>query len=123
MDNDEKGYGIKDKRGLNNENNREENQDDRYKDDESQQGIHPKIDIQTLIMGFASAAMIGIGEMPDPDTGTVNMDLDMAQQNIDIISLLHEKTRGNLTGQEASMIEEVLYQLRVSFVESKRKAQ
>lgn len=80
-----------------------------------------KIDFSTLIMSFASAAMISIGRMPDPVTGQVNKDLALARQNIDIISLLQEKTRGNLSPEEEKLVEGVLNELRISYVESQKR--
>lgn len=81
---------------------------------------YPEIDFSTLIMSFASAAMISIGNIPDPVTGQINKNLPLAQQNISIISLLKEKTKGNLSKEEESLIESILYELRLSYVEAKK---
>jgi hypothetical protein len=81
---------------------------------------YPEIDFSTLIMSFASAAMISIGNIPDPVTGQINKNLSLAQQNISIISLLKEKTKGNLSKEEESLIESILYELRLSYVEAKK---
>ena len=79
-----------------------------------------EIDFSTLIMSFASAAMISLGRMPDPTTSQVSKDLALAQQNIDIISLLQKKTSGNLRPEEESLINGILYELRTSYIESKK---
>ena len=79
-----------------------------------------QIDFSTLIMSFASAAMISLGEVPDPATGQVSRDLPLARQNIDIISLLQVKTKGNLSPEEETLIEGVLYELRLGYVEAER---
>ena len=81
------------------------------------------IDFSTLIMSFASAAMIAMGSMPDPASGKIKIDLELAQQNIDIILLLKEKTQGNLTSEEQGLLENILYELRMSFVEAKKGGQ
>jgi len=80
-----------------------------------------KIDFPTLIISFASAAMISFGKMPDPVTGQVNKDLALARQNIEIISLLQEKTRGNLSPEEEKLVDGVLNELRISYVESQKR--
>ncbi|HQG32301.1 MAG TPA: DUF1844 domain-containing protein [Deltaproteobacteria bacterium] len=81
---------------------------------------YPEIDFSTLIMSFASAAMISIGNVPDPVTGQISKNLPLAQQNIAIISLLREKTKGNLSQEEESLIDNILYELRLSYIEAKK---
>jgi len=80
----------------------------------------PKIDFTTLVMSFASAAIINMGKVPDPMTGQAQKNFGFAQQNIDIISLLQEKTRGNVSEEEGKMMDQVLYELRLEFVEAKK---
>ncbi len=80
----------------------------------------PGIDFATLVMSFASAAMISLGRVEDPETGQVHKDLVLAKQNIDILSLLQEKTRGNLLDGEVDLIEGILYELRINYVEAKK---
>ncbi|MCD6570300.1 MAG: DUF1844 domain-containing protein [Deltaproteobacteria bacterium] len=81
----------------------------------------PKIDFSTLIMSLASASIISMGKVPDPQTGKTVKNLRLAQQNIDIISMLEEKTRKNLTDQEQDLIKNVLYDLRLRFVEATKE--
>jgi len=50
---------------------------------------------------------------------TTQSNLPAAQQMIDILALLEEKTRGNLTAEERQLLEQVLYELRLRFVEAK----
>lgn len=78
----------------------------------------PKIDFPTLIMSFASASMISMGLVPDPVTGEIQKNLLIAQQNIDVISLLREKTKGNVTPEEERLMEQILYELRMHYVEA-----
>ncbi|HDP25608.1 MAG TPA: DUF1844 domain-containing protein [Deltaproteobacteria bacterium] len=84
-------------------------------------GSVPKIDFTTLIMSFASASMIAMGKIPDPVTGQAIKDLAVAQQNIDIITLLHEKSKENLTQEESGMMEHILYELRINFVDAMKE--
>jgi hypothetical protein len=83
-------------------------------------GKAPEIDLPTLVMSFATSAIVAMGKAPDPHTGQVFQDLAIAQQNIDIIILLHEKTKGNRTREEDNLFEGVLYELRMLFVEAKK---
>lgn len=80
----------------------------------------PSVDFITLVMSLASAAMVSMGKAPDPMTRTVQKNLNVAKQNIDIIALLKEKTRGNLTPEEERVIDSVLYELRLGYVEAMR---
>lgn len=88
---------------------------------QARRGAALSIDFTTLIMSFASAAMISMGRVPDPATGAVQRNLTVAQQNIDIITLLHEKTRGNLTAEEERLMDQLLYELRMVFVEAMKE--
>ncbi len=83
-------------------------------------GEVPRIDLSTLVMSFATSAIVAMGKAPDPNTGQVFLDFAIAQQNIDIIALLNEKTKGNRTREEDNLFEGVLYELRMLFVEAKK---
>ena len=72
-----------------------------------------------FVLSLASTAAIHFGDMPDPMTGQPSrLNLDGAAQMIEILSLLDEKTKGNLTTEERQLLEQVLYELRVRFVEA-----
>jgi hypothetical protein len=71
------------------------------------------------VVSLASSAAIHFGDLPDPNTGQLaEVNLDGAAQMIDILALLEEKTRGNLTMEERQVLEQVLYELRLRFVEA-----
>ena len=73
----------------------------------------------TFVVSLASSAAIHFGDLPDPNTGErAEPNLDGAAQMIDILALLEEKTRGNLTIEERQVLEQVLYELRLRFVEA-----
>ena len=76
-----------------------------------------QINYPSLVLGFSSAALAYMGFMPVDDKGTMNVNLDLAKQNIDIISLLQEKTRGNLSDEESQLTDQVLTDLRIKYVE------
>lgn len=69
-----------------------------------------------LFVMFASSALIHLGEAEDPVSGEHRVDLEQAREAIDVLLLLREKTRGNLTVEESRMLEDVLYDLQLRFV-------
>jgi hypothetical protein len=80
----------------------------------------PALDFTSFVISLATTAAIHFGDLVDPATGTPpEPNLDGAAQMIDILSLLEEKTRGNLTPEERQVLEQVLYELRLRFVEAK----
>jgi uncharacterized protein DUF1844 len=72
-----------------------------------------------FVLSLASTAAIHFGDLPDPVTGQpVEPNLDGAAQMIEILALLEQKTRGNLTAEERQVLDQVLYELRMRFVEA-----
>ena len=77
-----------------------------------------ELSFTTFVLSLAGSAAIHFGDLPDPASGeTVAPNLEGATQMIDILTLLEEKTRGNLTAEERQVLEQVLYELRMRFVE------
>jgi hypothetical protein len=71
-----------------------------------------------FVVSLASTAAIHLGDLADPQTGqTLDPNLEGAAQMIEILVLLEEKTRGNLTAEERQVLEQILYELRMRFVE------
>lgn len=82
----------------------------------------PEINFSTFIISLSTQALMHLGEIADPLSGKAETDLPIAKQMIDIISLLQEKTRGNLDSGEQQLVEDVLYDLRLRYVDAvKRK--
>ena len=83
-----------------------------------------KLDFNAFVLSLGSSAIINLGEAPDPTTGKkAEPDLALGQQSIDLLALLQDKTRGNLTADESRFIEQMLYDLRMLFVTVSKKAQ
>jgi hypothetical protein len=81
----------------------------------------PQVSFIAFIYSLASNAAVHFGDIPDPMTGERRpVDLDAAQQLIEILGMLEEKTRGNLSPEERQFLEQVLYELRLRFVEAKK---
>jgi hypothetical protein len=77
----------------------------------------PPIDFATFVLSLAHSARMHLGEEPHPETNKVEADLPLAKQNIDILGLLEDKTKGNLTGDEERLLAQVLFDLRMRYVE------
>ena len=70
-----------------------------------------------FVLSLASTAAIHFGDLPDPSGAKSEPNLEGAAQMIEILSLLDQKTRGNLTAEEREVLDQVLYELRLRFVE------
>jgi hypothetical protein len=81
----------------------------------------PPVDFGTFVLSLGSSAIMHLGEYQHPDSGKVEKDLPMAKHTIDILSMLEEKTKGNRTPQEDQLIESLLYDLRLRFVDASAK--
>lgn len=80
-----------------------------------------KIDLTTFILSIASAAYMGLGVVPSRDDKKTSVNLDLAKQNIDLLELIHEKTKGNRTAEEDRLIEQLLFEVRMRYVEALKK--
>ena len=78
------------------------------------------IDFSTLVFSLAQMAFMGLGLTPDPRTHKIEKDLGVAKQHIDILGVLEEKTKGNLTEEEKILLEGLLVDLRLKFVEASK---
>jgi hypothetical protein len=88
----------------------------------SDQDPLPTIDFATFILSLSHSALMHLGEAPHPETNKVETNLPLAKQNIDLLGLLEEKTKGNLTGDEERLLAQVLFDLRMRYVERTKGA-
>lgn len=78
------------------------------------------IDFYTFVLSLGSSAFVHLGDAPHPETGELaKANLVLAQQTIDIIAMLREKTKGNLTPEEEKFVDNLLTDLRLRFVTKK----
>jgi len=78
----------------------------------------PRVDFAVLVHSFFVTALYHLGMAPDPETGQrAAPNPTLARQNIDILELIEQKTRGNLSADEAGLLEGLLYEARMRFVE------
>lgn len=73
-----------------------------------------------LILSLGNAALIGLGLVPEPETNTFKKDLAHAKYNIELLEMLEFKTKGNLLGSEKEILETLLYDLRMKFVDARK---
>lgn len=89
----------------------DENRDGRDRCD-----LLPQITFSTFILSLASSTLVQLGEVPNPDTGAVSQDLQLAKHAIDTLSMLEEKTRLGLDEKEKELLQSILYELKMKYV-------
>ena len=80
----------------------------------------PEINFATFVASLNASALLQLGAIDDPTTGTKNKNLPMAKQTIDILSMMQEKTEGNLSEEEENLLKNILYDLRLMYVKEKQ---
>ena len=76
----------------------------------------PEITFSSLLFSLSSSAFVSLGAIPDPNTGKMEKNLPLVKQTIDLLGLLRDKTRNNLTQEEEVLFDHLLYDLRMSYV-------
>jgi len=78
-------------------------------------GGPPQIDFNTFILSLSTNALMHLGELAGPDGDRPPVNLALAKQRIDLVALLEEKTRGNLTGEEERLVQQLLTDLHARY--------
>ncbi len=91
-----------------------------YEDARDANAAMPPIDFNILVLSLSTSALMQMGEATDQEP--MEPDLALARQTIDLLGVLEEKTRGNLSGAEERLLQQVLNDLRVRFVRKHRNA-
>lgn len=78
--------------------------------------VEERIDFPSYILTYYTQGLVLLGEVPNPYTNKKEENLDAARHTIDILTLLQEKTRGNLDREEQQLLDSVLYELRMKFM-------
>ena len=76
----------------------------------------PPMDFAGMVISIGTSAMVSLGQIPDPVTGQPQKDLVSAKQTIDMLGVIAEKTKGNLTDAEEQLLTKLLFDLRMGFV-------
>ncbi len=83
---------------------------------EAPPGTAQKIDFPSYILSYYTQGLVLLGEVPNPYTNKKEEDLEGARHTVDILNMLEEKTKGNLSKEEGQLLEGVLYELRMKFM-------
>lgn len=78
----------------------------------------PKIDFSTFVLSMNSSVLVQLGLIDDPASGQRTKNLPLAKQTIDLLAMLEEKTKGNLTDDEEKILTNILYELRMLYVKA-----
>ena len=89
-------------------------------DESDQHPPLPEINFATFVVSLNASALLHLGAIEDPTTGKTDKNLPMAKQTIDILSMLQEKTAGNLSEEEENLLKNILYDLRIMYVKEKQ---
>ncbi|MGB9698880.1 MAG: DUF1844 domain-containing protein [Thermodesulfobacteriota bacterium] len=115
---EKKGFTIRDRRVAAQQERPEEKVETREKKGEREDATRPlpEIDFSSFIFSLSTSALLHLGEVPDPTTQKREKNLPLAKQTIDILGMLKEKTKGNLTPDEEKLLENILTDLRWRYV-------
>ncbi|KIX15890.1 DUF1844 domain-containing protein [Dethiosulfatarculus sandiegensis] len=78
--------------------------------------VFPPVDFSSFVLSLSHAAMMHLGQIPDPQTGETQTNVGFARHTIDTIAMLQEKTKGNLESDEKQLLDNILTELRLAFV-------
>ena len=81
-----------------------------------------QIDFSTFIMSLTSSAFYHLGDIADPETGKTETNLPAVHQTIDMLTMLREKTQGNLNTEENKLLEQLVYELQMKYVAKSKGA-
>ncbi len=81
----------------------------------------PEIDFGMFVMSLASSVLVHLGEIEHPESQERTANLPLAKQTLDLLGMLQSKTRGNLTQEETQVLENLLYDLRMKYVDAKKR--
>ena len=79
----------------------------------------PDVNFSTFVLSLNASALMHLGIIEDPTTGSRNKSLAMAKHAIDTMVMLQEKTAGNLTADEEKMVRNLITDLRIMYVREK----
>ena len=122
MSKEKPGFTVKDRRIFAEENEDAKNVEEKKespkqeaKEEESQVPF-PEINFATFIISLNASALVHLGVIDDPSTGKKVKNLPIGKQTIDILGMLEEKTKGNLSKEEENLLKNILYDLRIIYV-------
>ena len=121
------GFVVKDKRAFDSHGDSKIEAEDAVKEEvkeeakkEERTGPLPEVNFSSFILSLSSSVLLHLGEIADPVSGEKRKNMDLAKQSIDIISMLQDKTKGNISQDEEKLIEQMLFDLRMRFFEASK---
>jgi len=117
MSEEKTGFTIKDRRIFAEEKEEIKNKEEEKEPpkEESKTPL-PEINFATFIISLNASALVHLGVIDDPATGKKVKNLSMGKQTIDILGMIEEKTKGNLSKEEENLLKNILYDLRIIYV-------
>ena len=88
---------------------------------ESDQESLPEINFSAFVISLSTQALMHLGEIANPMSGKIEIDVPVAKQMIDILGMLRDKSRGNLNASEDRLMEDILFDLHMKYVEAVKK--
>ena len=83
--------------------------------------VMPEVTFPAFVMSLNTSALFHLGEIAEPETGRKVVDLDLARHAIDTLMLIQEKTRGNLSTDEEELLKNILYDIKLRFVNATKQ--
>lgn len=83
--------------------------------------VMPEVTFSTFIMSLNTSVLFHLGELPDPESGQKMVNIDLARHAIDTLVILEQKTKGNLTDDEAELMKNIIYDVKMRFVNAVKK--
>jgi hypothetical protein len=93
-------------------------QENEARKEEEQPRPVPEVNFSAFVYSLSTSALVHLGEIPEPITEKMDKNLPLAKQTIDILGILQEKTKGNLTQEEENLLNSFLYDLRMRYVKA-----
>lgn len=84
------------------------------------QCVMPEVTFPAFVMSLNTSALYHLGEIADPATGKKIVDLDLARHAIDTLALIQEKTKGNLSADEEELLKNILYDIKLRYVNASK---
>ncbi len=100
--------------------NMENNSGKQKQSKNEEQIILPEVTFSSFVISLSTAALVHLGEMEEPESGVKKKDLLLAKHSIDTLAMLQEKTRGNLEDDEKALLDHILFDLRMKFVQASK---
>ena len=83
--------------------------------------VMPEVTFSTFVMSLNTSVLYHLGELPDPESGEKFVNLDLARHAIDTLVVLEQKTKGNLTEEESELMRNILYDVKIRFVNAVKR--